>query len=176
VPITPTPTVPFAFAQPDWTAPAWTVTGSPIGPLRLASDGSSVTQLFMSPFAEPPDAWAAEGNAVLTAAVTQLAEYFDGARTSFDLPLAPSGTAFQRRVWAALLTIPYGATTTYGAIANQIGYPGKARAVGAANGANPISIIVPCHRVIGANGSLTGYGGGLPRKAELLRREGGLGY
>jgi methylated-DNA-[protein]-cysteine S-methyltransferase len=101
----------------------------------------------------------------------QLDEYFAGHRAEFDLPLSPRGTAFQREVWAALQTIPYGEVRSYGQIAAQIGRPGASRAVGLANGRNPISVIVPCHRVIGASGALTGYGGGLPRKRLLLDLE-----
>ncbi len=104
-------------------------------------------------------------------AVRQLEEYFAGSRTEFDLPLAPRGTPFQLKVWMALRSIPPGETTSYGAIAEEIGKPSASRAVGAANGKNPISIVVPCHRVIGANGTLTGYGGGLERKAWLLDHE-----
>ncbi|MCA9677318.1 MAG: methylated-DNA--[protein]-cysteine S-methyltransferase, partial [Myxococcales bacterium] len=105
----------------------------------------------------------------------QLAAYLDGARRAFDVPLAPAGTPFQLAVWDALLAIPYGATESYGALARRLGRPHAARAVGAANGQNPISIIVPCHRVIGADGSLTGYGGGLPAKRWLLAHEQGGG-
>lgn len=104
-------------------------------------------------------------------ATSQLAEYFAGERTEFDLPLAPIGTQFQLRVWGALLDVPYGETVSYGEIAEAIGKPTGSRAVGAANGRNPISIVAPCHRIIGANGSLTGYGGGLDRKAWLLNLE-----
>jgi methylated-DNA-[protein]-cysteine S-methyltransferase len=104
-------------------------------------------------------------------AVDQLAAYFAGELTDFDIELDLVGTEFQRRVWKALLTIPYGQTRSYGEIAEQIGAPGAARAVGLANGHNPIAIIVPCHRVIGANGSLTGFGGGLGRKRTLLELE-----
>lgn len=103
----------------------------------------------------------------------QLAEYFGGERRAFDLPLDPQGTAFQREVWDALTAIPYGETRTYGALAEAIGRPGSARAVGAANGQNPISIIIPCHRVIGSTGSLTGYAGGIDIKRRLLNLEGG---
>lgn len=110
----------------------------------------------------------AEGAA---AAIEQLREYFAGARTTFDLTLAPRGTAFQRQVWLALRPIPYGVTTSYGAIAASIGRPTASRAVGAANGQNPIAIVVPCHRVIGSTGALTGYGGGMDRKRWLLRHE-----
>jgi methylated-DNA-[protein]-cysteine S-methyltransferase len=101
----------------------------------------------------------------------QLEAYFAGSRRAFDLPLAPRGTAFQRRVWRALAAIPYGTTCTYGAIARSIGSPKAVRAVGAANGKNPLSIIVPCHRVVGQNGTLTGYAGGLSRKQRLLALE-----
>lgn len=110
----------------------------------------------------------AEGAA---AALAQLREYFAGARTQFDLPLAPRGTAFQRQVWEALRPIPHGTTTSYGAIAASIGRPTASRAVGAANGQNPIAIVVPCHRVVGSTGALTGYGGGMDRKRWLLGHE-----
>jgi methylated-DNA-[protein]-cysteine S-methyltransferase len=108
---------------------------------------------------------------VLLAAQRQLEEYFSGKRTQFDLPLAPSGTAFQQQVWRALLEIPYGKTWSYQRLARAIGRPTAMRAVGACNGRNPIAIIIPCHRVIGADGSLTGYGGGLPMKRWLLAHE-----
>ena len=103
----------------------------------------------------------------------QLEQYFDGKRTVFELALAPRGTEFQRRVWSALSTIPHGATTTYAAIARALGNPTAVRAVGAANGKNPLSIVVPCHRVIGKDGTLTGYAGGLSRKRRLLELESG---
>lgn len=108
----------------------------------------------------------------LVAVRTQLAEYFAGIRTAFDLPLRLEGTSFQLDVWAALLEIPLGTVATYGQIARQLGRPAAARAVGAANGRNPISIVVPCHRLVGTGGDLTGYGGGLDRKAWLLAHEG----
>ncbi|MBV9548305.1 MAG: methylated-DNA--[protein]-cysteine S-methyltransferase [Alphaproteobacteria bacterium] len=101
----------------------------------------------------------------------QVTEYGNGKRRNFDLELAPEGPEFDQKVWKALLQIPFGATTSYGAIAKKIGHPTAARAVGAANGANPIALVVPCHRVIGADGSLTGYGGGLPLKRKLLEHE-----
>ena len=107
-------------------------------------------------------------------ALVQLGEYFAGGRTHFDLPLAPSGSPFQLRVWNALREIPYGQTASYGEIARKVGVPSAPRAVGAANGLNPIGIIVPCHRVIGSDGSLTGYGGGLERKRLLLDLEAGV--
>lgn len=110
---------------------------------------------------------------ILTEAETQLTEYFSGTRTSFDLPLDLIGTDFNKKVWHALLTIPYGETRTYGQIAERIGAPTASRAVGTANGRNPVSIVAPCHRVIGANGTLTGFAGGLETKAYLLRLEAG---
>jgi methylated-DNA-[protein]-cysteine S-methyltransferase len=110
---------------------------------------------------------------VLQSAVTQLAEYFAGSRTEFELPLDPAGTPFQQSAWMVLRTIPYGATISYGDQARALGDANKARAVGAANGKNPISIVVPCHRVVGANGTLTGFGGGLSAKDWLLRHEQG---
>ena len=105
--------------------------------------------------------------------VSQLEDYFAGRRREFDLPLAPAGTPFQQRVWRALLDIPYGETISYGELASRIGNKAASRAVGLANGSNPISIVIPCHRVIGANGKLTGYGGGLPIKQQLLALERG---
>jgi len=113
-------------------------------------------------------------NPILQLARRQLDEYFACTRTSFDLPLDAEGTAFERRVWDLLRAIPYGTTTSYGELARRLGEPKDARAVGAANGKNPIPIIVPCHRVIGANGDLTGFGGGLERKRWLLEHEGAL--
>jgi len=113
-------------------------------------------------------------NPILQLARRQLDEYFARTRTSFDLPLDAEGTAFERRVWDLLRAIPYGTTTSYGELARRLGEPKEARAVGAANGKNPIPIIVPCHRVIGANGDLTGFGGGLERKRWLLEHEGAL--
>ena len=109
---------------------------------------------------------------MLARARQQLSEYLARTRTSFDLPLAPSGTAFQRRVWDALRAIPYGTTTSYGELARRLGDASATRAVGAANGKNPIPIIVPCHRVVGSRGELTGFGGGLDRKRWLLEHEG----
>lgn len=111
---------------------------------------------------------------IVEAAIRQLSEYFNGARCTFDLPIALHGTSFQRQVWEKLMTIPYGRIATYQEIAQAIGRPQAVRAVGAANARNPISIIVPCHRVIGSDGSLTGYGGGIWRKEWLLKHEGFL--
>ena len=112
---------------------------------------------------------------VLIETERQLREYFSGQRKEFDLPLAPAGTAFQRKVWGALLKIPFGETRSYAEIAREIGHPAAARAVGAANGRNPLSIVAPCHRVIGSTGSLTGFAGGLETKAHLLALEGARG-
>ena len=147
-----------------------TVYDSPVGPLRLeARDGALVAlHLNARPGPEQLD------DPVLAEATTQLREYFAGTRTSFDLPLQMHGNAFEQRVWAALRTIPYGETASYGEIAEQVGAPGAARAVGVANARNPIAIVVPCHRVIGANGKLVGFGGGLPMKRALLDLEQGI--
>jgi methylated-DNA-[protein]-cysteine S-methyltransferase len=145
---------------------------SPIGLLTLAGSGRALTNLRMvDQTYEPSRAdWSPDPEAFVPA-VEQLDAYFAGELTDFAIELELLGTEFQRRVWRALLTIPYGETRSYGEIAEQIGAPGAARAVGLANGHNPIAIIVPCHRVIGASGSLTGYGGGLDRKRTLLELE-----
>lgn len=145
---------------------------SPIGLLTLAGHGSALTNLRMvDQTYEPSRAdWSADP-AAFNDAVDQLGAYFAGELTDFDLELDLRGTGFQQQVWKALLTIPYGETRSYGEIAEQIGAPGAARAVGLANGHNPIAIVVPCHRVIGASGGLTGYGGGLDRKRTLLELE-----
>jgi methylated-DNA-[protein]-cysteine S-methyltransferase len=147
---------------------------SPVGPLTLVSDGAAITAI-MFPVQKHYNAPAPtpRGDKILDAAMKQLDSYFAGRRRSFDLPLAPRGTAFQTRVWNALMKIPYGETKSYGAIAAMIGSPSAMRAVGAANGRNPIPIVIPCHRVIGANGSLTGFGGGMERKEMLLDLERG---
>ena len=145
---------------------------SPIGLLTLAGRGSVLTNLRMvDQTYEPSHAGWARDPAVFSDAVEQLNAYFAGELTDFDIELDLRGTEFQQRVWKALLTIPYGETRSYGEIAAQVGAPGSARAVGLANGHNPIAIVVPCHRVIGASGSLTGYGGGLDRKRKLLELE-----
>ena len=146
---------------------------SPVGIVTIAGEGSVITHVRMSDQSHPPphrDQWHHEPLA-FGEAVRQLGAYFAGDLTRFDLPVRLHGTTFQRRVWGALCDIPYGETTSYGAVAERIGMPGAARAVGWANGHNPVSIIVPCHRVIGADGSLTGYGGGLDRKMTLLELE-----
>jgi methylated-DNA-[protein]-cysteine S-methyltransferase len=146
---------------------------SPLGELTLVSDGEALTGLYMTEHRHRPQLPPATGDddRVLAQARDQLAEYFAGERREFDLPLRPAGTPFQQSVWAALREIPYGETAGYGELAARLGRPGAARAVGLANGRNPISIVVPCHRVIGAAGALTGYGGGLERKRYLLELE-----
>jgi methylated-DNA-[protein]-cysteine S-methyltransferase len=160
----------------------WTVVASPVGELVVTGDGAAVTGVGFRARVGIPGApgprgdfgWAprwAEANAPLAAATEQLAAYFAGELHRFDLVLAPRGTPFRRRVWAAVTAVPYGTTTTYGALAAALGVAGGARAVGAANGANPLAIVVPCHRVLGADRSLTGYGGGLDAKRFLLGLE-----
>ncbi|OKH67250.1 cysteine methyltransferase [Mycobacterium sp. SWH-M1] len=145
---------------------------SPIGVLTLAGVGDRLQHLRMvDQTYEPSRAGWEPDDGAFTDAVRQLDEYFRGQRQEFEIELDAVGTEFQRTVWAALQTIPYGETRSYGEIAAHIGSLGASRAVGLANGHNPISIIVPCHRVIGANGSLTGYGGGLERKKLLLGME-----
>jgi methylated-DNA-[protein]-cysteine S-methyltransferase len=144
---------------------------SPIGPLLLAGDGRALAGVRME--GRPAPGWRRD-RAALAAVAAQLHAYFAGELRSFDLPLAPRGTPFQLRVWSALTGIPYGETASYGEIAAAVGRPDAPRAVGAANGANPIAVIVPCHRVIGAGGALTGYGGGLERKRMLLELEAGV--
>ena len=145
-----------------------------IGTLRLVSNGTHLTAI------EFPGRHNKEGgqrqrmDAVLTKCAAQLTEYFSGERCHFDLPLDAGGTAFQQTVWAALADIPFGELRSYADIANSIGKPKAVRAVGAANGRNPIPIVVPCHRVIGSDGSLTGFAGGLPMKTTLLTLEGAL--
>lgn len=144
---------------------------SPIGPLTLVvnAEGALTHVLFAHQTAPADVAWDADRCA---AAATQLREYFAGERTDFDLPLAPAGSDFQRSVWDALRTLGHGEVVDYGGLGTRIGRPGAARAVGRANATNPIPIVIPCHRVIGANGTLTGYAGGLDAKQVLLRLEG----
>jgi methylated-DNA-[protein]-cysteine S-methyltransferase len=147
--------------------------GSPVGRLELVEEGGALVAISFDAPADGSPGHDRGGSAVLGEAHHQLAEYFAGRRRVFDLPLRPSGTDFQRRVWGVLETVPWGTTTTYGAIAARLGLPpGASRAVGAANGANPLPVVLPCHRVIGSDGTLTGYAGGLERKALLLRLEG----
>lgn len=146
---------------------------SPIGLLTLAGQGDCLTHLVMEGATHPPSdrsQWV-EDMAAFPDVATQVQAYFAGERTDFDVVLCPVGTSFQRQVWNALSEIPYGETRSYGEIAYRIGQPGAARAVGLANGRNPIAVIVPCHRVVGANGALTGYAGGLQAKQALLDLE-----
>lgn len=153
-----------------------TVIDSPVGPLTLVAAGGRLVGLYMTDQRHLPgfESFGDAGDPAdepFAGAARQLREYFAGDRTDFDVPLAASGTPFQQRVWDALREIPYGETASYRELAERIGQPTAARAVGLANGKNPISIIVPCHRVIGAAGALTGYGGGLERKRQLLDLE-----
>jgi methylated-DNA-[protein]-cysteine S-methyltransferase len=153
--------------------PAYAWEESPLGRLLIAGDDEGLRYVLFaegrSP-AEPKPGWR-EDPAGVADAVRQLREYFAGTRREFDLRLAPVGTPFQRRVWQALCAIPYGDTVSYGELARGLGLPNGSRAVGLANGSNPLSIVVPCHRVIGANGRLVGYGGGLKNKEWLLAHE-----
>jgi methylated-DNA-[protein]-cysteine S-methyltransferase len=145
---------------------------SPLGPVLVTSENDLLTRLFLDCDASPDGAdWVEDADSFAEVA-RQLDAYWRGDLTTFDIPMDPPGTEFQKQVWAALTDIPYGTTVTYGAIADKIGKPRAVRAVGRANGSNPIAVIVPCHRVIGANGSLTGYAGGVDKKAKLLEMEG----
>ena len=143
---------------------------SPCGLMAISADNQGITSIR---FVSEPAAEASPSDLTL-ACCEQLEAYFDGHLTTFSVPLNPSGTAFQQQVWGQLQAIPYGQTVSYGAIANGIGKPTASRAVGMANGKNPLTIIVPCHRVIGSNGKLTGYAGGLTRKQFLLALEGAI--
>jgi methylated-DNA-[protein]-cysteine S-methyltransferase len=145
---------------------------SPIGTLVLTSNGGALTRLAIADAGDIADADApAETDAILAAAREQLDAYFDMRLTQFDLPLEPRGTEFQQRVWESLRVIPFGETISYAELARRVGNPKAVRAVGGANGRNPLMIVVPCHRVIGADGSLTGFGGGIERKRWLLDHE-----
>lgn len=150
-----------------------TVTDSPIGPLTLVGDDDGLCGVYMEAQRHRPgDAeFGARVDTGFDDVIAQLDAYFAGKRTEFDLSLAPSGTSFQQQVWAALRDIPYGETVSYGELARRIGKPSASRAVGLANGRNPLSIVVPCHRVVGSGGDLTGYGGGIERKRYLLDHE-----
>jgi methylated-DNA-[protein]-cysteine S-methyltransferase len=147
----------------------FTYVDTPIGALLVAGTADAVHEIHFAG-ATPKDDWTRD-DSVLGRAAAQLGAYFDGALLQFDLPLVFGGTAFQQSVWKHLCAIPYGETTTYAAIARAIGRPDAVRAVGAANGANPIPVVVPCHRVIGSNGALTGFGGGIEVKRWLLDHE-----
>ncbi|RZL25759.1 MAG: methylated-DNA--[protein]-cysteine S-methyltransferase [Rhodococcus sp. (in: high G+C Gram-positive bacteria)] len=152
-----------------------TVIESPIGPLTLVATANGLCGLYMAEHRHKPNesTFGESSPANFGAVREQLDEYFSGERTEFSLPLDPSGTEFQQRVWDALRTIPYGQTWSYMDLAQTLGNPLAIRAVAAANGKNPISIIVPCHRVVGSDGSLTGFAGGLDRKRFLLEQESG---
>ena len=151
----------------------FTYLSSPIGSLLLAADSTGLREITFpkngTPASPQPD-WI-EDESALADTIRQLRAYFAGDLETFDLPLKPQGTPFQQRVWNELLNIPYGETISYGELATRIGNPNASRAVGLANGSNPSPIIIPCHRVIGSNGKLTGYGGGLPIKEKLLALE-----
>ena len=152
-----------------------TTVESPIGELLLLGDGGALRGLYMREGRKPgtvPRGWARDPEAFVEVR-TQLGEYFAGERRSFDLPLEPAGSPFQLQVWRALREIGYGETLSYGELARRIGRPNAPRAVGAANGANPLSVVIPCHRLVGADGTLTGYGGGIERKRRLLDLEAG---
>lgn len=147
---------------------------TPLGPMTAAvnDEGALTHLLFSDTFTSgEPVTWDADKNASV---VHQISEYFDGQRQTFDLPLAPRGTEWQKRVWAELCRLPFGATTTYGALATRLGNPAASRAVGRANATNPICLVIPCHRVVGANGMLRGYASGLSRKEKLLALESSL--
>jgi methylated-DNA-[protein]-cysteine S-methyltransferase len=154
-------------------AMSYTRMKSPVGPLLLAGDEGGLRLVYFATGRRPkspPDEWIEE-KAPFKEAIRQLEAYFEGKLKDFDLPLVLDGTEFQLLVWTNLRKIPYGETVSYGQLARRIGSPEAARAVGLANGSNPIPIIIPCHRVIGSNGDLTGFGGGLPVKKKLLALE-----
>jgi methylated-DNA-[protein]-cysteine S-methyltransferase len=150
---------------------------SPHGRMLLVADGEGLSGVYFDRQKYRPSVdaeWRRDaGNAPLRRAKRELAEYFGGERKRFDIPLAPEGTPFQRSVWKAISTVGFGETISYGELARRAGHPGSARAAGAATGRNPIGIIVPCHRIVGSNGDLTGYAGGLSRKRALLALESG---
>jgi len=157
------------------TAVCFDTVPSPLGPLVLATDGVALTGAWFDGQRYPPPidtTWTRRPDAtVLRRAAVELAEYFAGRRTRFELVLAPSGTPFQRAVWEAIAAVPYGETIAYRELAARVGRPTSIRAAGAATGRNPLSIVIPCHRIVGADGALTGYAGGLPRKRALLALE-----
>lgn len=161
--------------SPDTPAVFTRIIDSPVGPLFLAASDAGLHAVEFTEHRHPVargDGWRDGAHPVLDATAQQLAGYFAGTRQTFDLPFAARGTPFQRQVWDALTRIPYGRTASYVELARMVGKPSASRAVGAANGRNPLSIVVPCHRVIGASGALTGFGGGLPTKEFLLTLEG----
>jgi methylated-DNA-[protein]-cysteine S-methyltransferase len=148
----------------------WMEFAAPVGKIIVMTDDEAVTHIELSAKHRPKGK--PQPKAVLTRAQKQLVEYFAGKREEFDLPLKPEGTAFQQKVWKALERIPFGQTRTYGQIAKAVKSPAASRAVGAACGRNPLPIVIPCHRVVGSTGSLTGFGGGLAMKEWLLKHEG----
>ena len=158
------------------TSTVYDLIDSPLGTLRLAATPEGIASIFFTDETGMPPTgagWVRDTSAtVLRRAATQLREYFAGGLRVFDLPLAPTGTSFQHDVWKAIATVPAGETISYTELARRAGHAGSFRAVGAATGRNPLAIVVPCHRIIGADGSLTGYAGGLPRKRALLALEG----
>jgi len=162
----------------DDTMIRYTLCDSPVGMLTLVADDRHLTAIRFARRNGNPDietGWQRDDDLpVLAKTRAQLGEYFAGRRTHFDVPLKPHGTAFQQAVWQALMKVAFSKTSTYGALASAVGKPAAARAVGAAMGANPIPIIVPCHRIVGKDGSLTGFGGGIDRKTKLLQLEGAL--
>lgn len=143
-----------------------------LGPIRLRAEGEALAGLWFADHRHaPPPLGSIDGSPLLREAAAQVTAFFAGDLVTFDLPLVARGTPFQERVWRELTRIPYGETVTYGELARRVGRPTASRAVGAANGRNPLSIVVPCHRVVGASGDLVGYGGGLPQKRWLLAHE-----
>lgn len=162
--------------NPNPSSTRFAVLESPVGELLASADAEGRVRglHFLDGRTPPPDAGWVRDERALAPLRGQLEEYFEGERREFELDLAPEGSPFQLQVWDALRAIPYGQTASYGEIAATVGQPGAARAVGGANNRNPIAIVIPCHRVIGASGSLTGYGGGLPRKQRLLALEAGV--
>ena len=161
--------------SPDMTTVFIRTIDSPVGPLFLAASDAGLHAVEFTEHRHPVPRgcdWREGPHPVLDATAQQLGEYFAGTRRTFDLPFAAHGTPFQKQVWDALTRIPYGRTASYVELARMVGKPSASRAVGAANGRNPLSIVVPCHRVIGASGALTGFGGGLPTKEFLLTLEG----
>jgi methylated-DNA-[protein]-cysteine S-methyltransferase len=149
---------------------AHAVVASPVGPLTVVADGGDLVRLYLEPPGPRADLGARD-DAALAEVTGQLGEYLAGGREAFDLRLRPRGSGFERAVWERLTRIPYGGTSTYGEVARAVGRPGGAQAVGLACGRNPLAIVVPCHRVVGADGGLVGFGGGLPRKRFLLDLE-----
>lgn len=148
----------------------WTTCSSPLGEVLVEAQDGALTTVHFAPFTTPPGEPSPD-EPLLQQAVRELGEYFAGERTSFDVPVGPLGTPFQQAVWAELQRIPYGETATYGELARRMGAPGAVRAVGSANGRNPVAVLVPCHRVIGSDGNLRGYAGGVERKRALLAIE-----